>query len=257
MNDLFTRAGITDNDSGTRTHYYELGWFLSVCNRIAGYSLGNFEYSKELARLNAHVMGWHPSVINENFVYYFTALKEEKSMLKPVIQAIPENFRKNFHDNVAGFRQTWDNEVQIRAMLRQKKMNLVIQVEKTGEVIDANLINSIMKMYKEIHAPIPPNEVDFKKSLCAKETILITLRINEQDGTIVGYVNGGPLEEYQTQDAVLMMKIMVRITQHIWIGYELNPNTWEKREGTFSVPVLLTRQEIEDMNSSAVMSIEM
>ena len=60
MNDLFTRAGITDNDSGTLQHIItQLGWFLSVCNRIAGYSLGNFEYSKELARLNAHVMGLH------------------------------------------------------------------------------------------------------------------------------------------------------------------------------------------------------
>jgi hypothetical protein len=197
INGLFTQAGITDNDSGTRTHYYELGWFLSICNRIAGYSLGNFEYSNELARLNAHAMGWHPSIINEKFVNYFTALKEEKSMLEPILQAIPENVRKNFHDNVAGFRQAWDNEVQIRAMLRQKKMNLVIQIERTDDVIDANLINSIMKMYKEIHAPISPNEVDFKKSLCAKETILITLRINEQDGTIVGFVKGGPLKEYK------------------------------------------------------------
>ena len=82
MNGLFTQAGITNNDSSTRVHYHELGWFLSICNRIAGYSLGNFEYSKELARLNAHAMGWHPSIINEKFVNYFTALKEEKSMLK-------------------------------------------------------------------------------------------------------------------------------------------------------------------------------
>ena len=29
------------------------------------------------------------------------------------------------------------------------------------------------------------------------ETILITLRTNEQGGTIVGYVKGGPLEEYK------------------------------------------------------------
>jgi hypothetical protein len=118
-------------------------------------------------------------------------------MLEPVLQAIPENLRKNFHDNVAGFREAWDNEVQIRAMLHQKKMNLVIQVERTGDFIDANLINSIIKMYKEIHTSISPNEVDFKESLCAEETILITLRINEQGGTIVGYVKGGPLEEYK------------------------------------------------------------
>jgi hypothetical protein len=61
MNGLFIEAGIAENDINTRKHYEELGWFLSICNRIAGYSLGNFEYSKELTRLNAHAMGWHPS----------------------------------------------------------------------------------------------------------------------------------------------------------------------------------------------------
>ena len=73
-----------------------------------------------------------------------------------VLQAIPENFRKNFHDNVARFRQTWDNEVTNTSDAASEENELVIQVEKTGEVIDANLINSIMKMYKEIHSTIPP-----------------------------------------------------------------------------------------------------
>jgi hypothetical protein len=196
MSDLFIEAGIPENDINTRQHYEELGWFLSICDRIAGYCLGNFEYSKELARLNAHAMGWHPSVINENSVNYFTALKEEKSMLEPVLQAIPEEFKKNFYDNIAGFREAWENEVQIRAMLRRKELNLVTTVENTDYML-TNLINSIMKMYKEIHAPISPNEVDFKKSLCAKETILITLRTNTQSGHVVGYVNGGPLERYK------------------------------------------------------------
>ena len=196
MSDLFIEAGIPENDIKTRTHYEEQGWFLSICDRIAGYCLGNFEYSKELARLNAHAMGWHPSIINENSVKYFTALKEEKSMLEPVLQAIPEEFKKNFYDNVASFREAWENEVQIRAMLRRKELNLVTVVENTDDM-PTNLINSIMKMYKEIHAPISPNEVDFKKSLCAKETILITLRTNTPSGHVVGYVNGGPLERYK------------------------------------------------------------
>ena len=54
-----------------------------------------------------------------------------------------------------------------------------------------------------------------------------------------------------------MMKIVVRITRHIWIGYELNLNTWARiMLAIFSVPVLSTKQEIEDMNSSAVMFTE-
>jgi hypothetical protein len=197
MNDLFTQAGISDSDSSTRAHYEELGWFLSICDRLAGYCLGNFEYSQELARLNAHAMAWHPSFINERSVKYFTELKKEKSMLDQVLYAIPENFKKNFYDNVAGFRQAWENEVQIRAMLRRKEMNLVIEVERTGDVIDPNLITSITKLYREIHSPISPNEKDFKKSFHANKTILVTLRTNEQGGNIVGYVKGGPLEKYK------------------------------------------------------------
>jgi hypothetical protein len=37
MNTLFTQAGIKNNDRGRRMHYEELGWFLSICDRIAGY----------------------------------------------------------------------------------------------------------------------------------------------------------------------------------------------------------------------------
>ena len=216
MSDLFIEAGIPENDINTRTHYEEQGWFLSICDRIAGYCLGNFEYSKELARLNAHAMGWHPSIINENSVKYFTALKEEKNMLEPVLQAIPEELKKNFYDNVASFREAWENEVQIRAMLRRKELNLVTVVENTDDM-PTNLINSIMKMYKEIHAPISPNEVDFKKSLCAKETILITLRTNTPSGHVVGYVNGGPLERYNF-DEVQMMKNSAEKILSTWSG---------------------------------------
>ena len=64
IQELFTTAGIPENDITLRKHYEDLGWFLSISDRVAGYSLGNFERSKELARRNAHSLGWHPSVIN-------------------------------------------------------------------------------------------------------------------------------------------------------------------------------------------------
>lgn len=230
MYDLFIEAGIPENDINTRNHYEELGWFLSICDRIAGYCLGNFEYSKELARLNAHAMGWHPSVINEQSVKYFTALKEEKNMLEPVLQAIPEEFKKNFYDNVAGFREAWENEVQIRAMLRRKELNIVTTVENTDGNVPANLINSIMKMYKEIHAPISPNEKDFGKSLCAKETILITLRTNNQNGHVVGYVNGGPLERYKLRRGTCDENFGRKNTVYMeWI--RIKPEYWGETGG--------------------------
>ncbi|MDP9016147.1 MAG: hypothetical protein M3M87_05250, partial [Thermoproteota archaeon] len=54
----------TDANSKGMEHYIRLGWFLSVCERMAGYALGDFEYANKLARSNAHALGWHPSVIN-------------------------------------------------------------------------------------------------------------------------------------------------------------------------------------------------
>lgn len=80
MLELFTRAGIPLYDGETRKHYEELGWSLSISERIAGYTLGDFERAKELARGNAHALGWHPSLINEESVKYFSLLKEEKEM---------------------------------------------------------------------------------------------------------------------------------------------------------------------------------
>ncbi len=199
MYDLFNDAGISESNINTRNHYVELGWYLSMCDRLAGYCLGSFEYSQELARLNAHSMGWHPSVINEGSVKYFTDMKKEKSMLDRVLHAIPEEFKRNFYDNVAGFRRLWEDEVEIRAKLRRKEMNLTTRTETTGNDFNDNLIMSIMEIRKEVHAPVPIslNEKDFEKAFYSNMTILVTLRTSEHDETIVGYVKGGPLEKYR------------------------------------------------------------
>ena len=63
MQELFFEAGIPENDIKSREHYERLGWLLSVCERMAGYALGDFEHAKTLARRNAHALGWHPSVV--------------------------------------------------------------------------------------------------------------------------------------------------------------------------------------------------
>jgi hypothetical protein len=81
MEELFTYAGISENDINIREHYKDLGWFLSVSERIAGYVLGDFEHSIELARRNAHALGWHPSLINEESIKYFSILKRRKKCL--------------------------------------------------------------------------------------------------------------------------------------------------------------------------------
>lgn len=121
MQELFSLARIDKDDAITRNHYEKLGWFLSICDRIAGYSLGDFKYARELARRNAFSMAWHPSLINEQFVRYFTSLKEEKKMLDYVLKGVSDDYKKNLFNNVAQFRQAWENEVRLKASLRNNE----------------------------------------------------------------------------------------------------------------------------------------
>ncbi len=204
MKELFTYTGIAENDTNTREHYQDLGWFLSVSERIAGYALGGFEHSKELARTNAHALGWHPSRINEESVKFFSILKEEKEMFERVLYAVPNEYKKNFFDNVAAFKQAWAKEIDIRNSLKRKEISLTSVIEKievkNGLGIDTR--ESVLNIYRELHVPIGiKSEKRFRKSLDCSDTILITLRVKNNDkdrsGEIVGYVKGGRLESYQ------------------------------------------------------------
>jgi len=121
MQDLFTLAGIHKDDTTTREHYEELGRFLSICDRIAGYTLRDFKDARELARRNAYSMGWNASVINEEIVKYFTTLKDEKKMLDHVLKGVPDDYRKNLFNNIAEFRRAWENEIRTESLARKKE----------------------------------------------------------------------------------------------------------------------------------------
>jgi hypothetical protein len=195
IQELFTFAGIPENDIVTRKHYEDLGWFLSISDRVASYSLGDFEHSKELARRNAHSLGWHPSVINAESVKYFTALKEEKEMFNLVMDHVPEKCKKNLFDNVAAFKDAWMREVETKGSIRNKQIDLITTIEG-GNVISSNMIETLEKIYKESPAPMTGSIKKFKKSLNKHDTILVALRILDKYREIIGYSQGGPLENY-------------------------------------------------------------
>jgi hypothetical protein len=130
MEELFTYAGIDENDTKTRKHYKDLDWFLSVSERIAGYGLGNFEHSMELAPTNAHALGWHPSRIHEESVKYFSILKEEKEMFEHVLYSVPDDYQENFFENIEAFKEAWVKEVDIRNSIRRNKISLIPIVEE-------------------------------------------------------------------------------------------------------------------------------
>ncbi len=199
MQELFTDAGIPESDTLKRKHYERLGWLLSVSERIAGYALGNFERARELARRNAHALGWHPSLINEESVKYFSALKEEKEVFEYVLDGLPEIYKNNFFNSIQAFREAWQQEIDIRNSIRAGKTTLVPIVENCVDHNKDNryLVESIVDIHRQLPAPIRVDEKKFVSTLSDSNTILITLRINDTSGDIVGYVKGGPLENYQ------------------------------------------------------------
>lgn len=203
MKELFDAAGISENDFPSRTRYTNMGWFLSVAERIAGYALGDFRHSMDLARRNAHALGWHPSVINERSVQYFSSLKEEKEMFEMVMEGVPEQHRRTFFDNAESFRKAWIEELELKSLL-SNKLNMTAIVEGNGEgpgahdeYIPDDVRNAVVKVYKEQALPIRVDEDEFKGSMSETDTILVTLRIvrRDGDGQIVGYAKGHPLEK--------------------------------------------------------------
>jgi hypothetical protein len=202
MNELFNLAGIEEDDIDTREHYEKLGLFLSICDRIAGYCLGDFNYAKELARRNARGIGWHSQVINEKSVEYFAALKQrdDKDTFERIIQSLPVGYRKKFFDNVESFREAWERELEIKASLRKNEISFVTVVENTipeRDKISTDLCDTVMKIRHEYCSPINFHDREFRKSIFDPSTILITLRVNSDVGQIVGYVKGGPLEKHR------------------------------------------------------------
>ena len=65
--------------------------------------MGNSEHAMELARRNAHALGWHPALINEESVKYFSSLKEEKEMFEYVLEGLPDIYKSNLFKNVHSF----------------------------------------------------------------------------------------------------------------------------------------------------------
>lgn len=196
MNELFTNAGVPEDDVQTRKHFEDLGWFLSVSERIAGYALGDFERAMDLSRRNAHALGWHPSVICEESVRYFSRFKEEKEMVEKVLEGVPEEYVKRFLNNAEAFREAWEEELAVRNAMRRKELKVVAVVENTVRLAEF-VKRSVLDLYNSLPIPLRMAEPKFRSSLSSIDTILLTLRLDNGSGNIVGYAKGGPLEKYE------------------------------------------------------------
>ena len=174
-----------NNENRIIDHYLQLGWFLSVCERIAGYSLGDFEHANKLARSNAHALGWHPSIINEESVKYFDSLEQENEMFQFVLKGIPDNLKNNFFNNVKSFQNLYEQEKKIKKLTKKKEIIFVCKVEEIennrnkynlSNQIVHEVRNCIIDIYNKLPIPLKQKKRHFISSLSDPNTILITLR---------------------------------------------------------------------------------
>jgi hypothetical protein len=198
MKECFQRSEITRNNPEKQLHYEKLGWFLSVADRIGGYAIGDFSVSMEKAKKNAHAFGWHQSTIVRMSVNYFeNILNNESHMCRRVLHALPAEIRKNFMETVLSFMKLRQEEIRIESKFEYENQKFQTKVDSLKERNSKEFINSLTSIYNELPQPLQLQKFGFAKSILDPDTIITTLRLSDDNDTIIGYAKGGPLENYQ------------------------------------------------------------
>ena len=197
MKECFQRSKITKDNPEKQSHYEELGWFLSVADRIGGYAIGGFSVAMEKAKKNAHAFAWHQSTIVRMSVNFFeTLLNNESQMCRRVLHALPEETRKNFMNTVLSFMKLRQDEIRIESKFEYENQKFQTRVDSLKERDSDEFIDSLTSIYKELPQPLQLQKSGFAKSVLDPDTILTTLRLSDGNDTIIGYAKGGPLESY-------------------------------------------------------------
>ena len=194
IQNYFSKSKIKKNKK-QQEHFRELGHFLSVSDRIGGYSLGDFTKAMNMAKMNAHSSSWHPAFIVTRSVSFFEdMLNNEPGMCHRVLFGLPKHMRKNLLDNITEFMKLRQEEIKIYNKFVYDGLPLVPCIEKN--VISEDVSDVLLSIYRELPKPLQFSRDDFINSLDDSDTILNTLRVGDKNGAIVGFAKGGPLEKY-------------------------------------------------------------
>jgi len=203
IDECFSESSITKDSPEMVEHYKKLGWFLSVTDRISGYALGDFSKSMELAKMNAHALGWHPYFIVRRAVAYFEdLLNNESEMCEAALRSLPKSMRKTFMDNVLSFMKLREKEIQIKASLVYDNVKLIPTIEVGKRRFDDHFIKTLLSIFEELPRPLQFKKKTFAESIKDPKTILNTLRLGNEVGEIIGYAKGGPLEDYELRPEI-------------------------------------------------------
>lgn len=203
IKECFKNSELTRNNQSKQDHFMNLGWYLSVVDRISGYALGDFSKAMEMAKMNAHALAWRPSLIVRSSVAYFEELlNKETEMCRFVLESLPNNMRKNFFDTVLSFMNIRQQEITIQANYTYDNMRLVPTIEKIDTRKDPEFIKLLYSIFLELPKPLQFAKDNFEESVKDQNIILNTLRLNDCNGEIVGFAKGGPLENYRLRPEI-------------------------------------------------------
>jgi hypothetical protein len=199
----FKKSDLTKNNKEYQEHILYLGWYLSVVDRVSGYTLGNFAKAMEMAKMNAHALAWRPSLIVRSSVAYFEELlNRETEMCKIILKSLPKQMRKNFFNTVLSFMNLRQQEITVQADYAYENLKLVPTIEQMPTRKDPEFIKTLHSIFEELPKPLQFSKENFDESVKNPDIILNTLRLNDCKGEIVGYAKGGLLETYQLRPEI-------------------------------------------------------
>ena len=203
MNRCFERSEKTKDDKRIQEHVMEMGRYLSVIDRMSGYALGDFTKALKLAKMNAHALAWKSTLIIKRSVAYFEdLLSAEDDMIKAVLGALPKQMRENFYNAALSFFEARQKEIAIQADHAYENLKLVPTIESANTRSDQDFINTLHSIFLELPTPLQFARETFDASMSDPQMLLTTLRINDQDGEVIGYAKGGPLEKYNLREEI-------------------------------------------------------
>ena len=203
IKECFQNSDLTRNNQQYQQHIMKIGEYLSVTDRISGYTLGNFTKAMSMAKMNAHALAWRPSLIIRSSVAYFEELlNKEPEMVKGILKILPKEMRKNFFDTVLSFMKIRQQEITIQADYAYDNLKLIPTIESMEIRKDPNFIKTLYEIFLELPIPLQFEKENFEESIKDPQIIINTLRINDKNGEIVGFVKGGPLERYNLREEI-------------------------------------------------------
>lgn len=203
IKEFFNNSDLTRNNLPYQEHIMEMGWYLSVVDRISGYALGDFAKAMEMAKMNAHALAWRPSLIVRSAVAYFEELlNKEAAMAKVILKVLPKEMRKNFFDTVLSFMKIRQQEITIQADHSYENLKMIPTIESMTTRSDPKFIATLYEIFLELPSPLQFEKENFEKSVKDPKVIINTLRLNGKDGEIIGFSKGGPLENYKLREEI-------------------------------------------------------